>query len=107
MSQTVQQRTIISELIDDTLRNTAKQLIDEFEKTKYSDRVARFEELTGEIVQDGRKTKAQAAYRNRKAEAQVKKVRGVNRIGKKQYIPHSPLMMKSGRRKASKHFQTA
>ena len=49
---TVHQRNLINEFIDSALQGGAKQLQDVFEKRVYAEKIVRYEDLTGEFIND-------------------------------------------------------
>ena len=52
---TVHQRNLINEFIDAALQGGAKQLQDVFEKRVYAEKIVRYEDLTGEIINERNK----------------------------------------------------
>ena len=49
---TVHQRNLINEFIDSALQGGAKQLQDVFENRVYAEKIVRYEDLTGEFIND-------------------------------------------------------
>ena len=49
---TVHQRNLINEFIDAALQGGAKQLQDVFEKRVYAEKIVRYEDLTGEFINE-------------------------------------------------------